>query len=230
MKFFFFYLLLLSLVIINISSRFTLTKRKYQTYLRRFWSWPTQKHNTPPNDEGRGATIYLDRHNVDCKTGALSGFHLQRVGGGKFKYDFTCIYPKDCKEPCQKKIEQIDKKKCKKISTPLNDLGNQFGKSTNYLDRHQLKCPVGFVMTQFHLQRKPPKIKYDYTCCPAKVKDCSAFNSKNSDFGDYANIYLDRQNIQTPSTDTQAITGFKLNTNYGAHAYTYTVSYCAVSG
>jgi len=229
MKFFYLTLLLITLLV-NISSRLRITKKRFTKYLNRFQDWPNHALATPDNDWGNSATIYLDRHNVDCGIGALASFQLKRPNAHKIKFDYKCILPKSCINDCQKNLEKIDGEKCKKLSTPANILGNETGKSINYLDRHTIKCPTGYVLTHFHLLRVPPKIKFDYTCCPATVKDCTTKNTTETDFVDYGIVYLERQNVEVPDIKTQALTGFKLHTDYGRHSYFYEMFYCTVIG
>jgi len=230
--------------------------RRYKTstarYLTRFsQSFTNIGKSTQVNDWGSGNTIYLDRHHINCGIGALTGFHYKRVGTPKFKYDYQCIEPKSCNKKCENKIKEKDKTRCKTHQTPLNDIVPEYGKATNYLDRHRLKCPVSYVLQSFRFARgKPPKVNlvskalqlfrlakkppgkayYHYTCCPAKLTNCKSFNTKDTSFGDFSTIYLDRQNVSVPDPKTQAITGFKLNTIYPKRGYTYTVDYCTVTG
>lgn len=207
------------------------SKRKYSNYLNRFRrDWPLQLKSTNANDWGNSATIFLDRHEVNCDIGAVTSFRLTRPKPDQISYNYKCIYPQNCKADCETAIKKLDTQKCIVKSTPVNDIGNEYGKSTNYLDRHYVKCDTGFVLTKFKFGRMPPKIKYDYTCCPAKVEACSSFNTGITDFGDYGSIYLDRQDLKAPDEKNQAITGFKLNTDYGKHGYSYTIDFCKVTG
>ena len=52
---------------------------------------------TPFNDDGRGNTVYLDRHNVACRDNyAVSRFRMVRNDkGDKVQYHFTCCTVKE---------------------------------------------------------------------------------------------------------------------------------------
>ena len=120
-------------------------------YLKRF-IFPVKKSSTKIGDYGKGKTIYLAEHKVDCGIGALSQFKLQRVGPPKLKYDYQCINPMKCDAACIKGIKAKDKKRCKVINTSNSNLSNKFdGNATNYLDRLKVACPVGMVITGFNL-------------------------------------------------------------------------------
>ena len=226
-------------IILTLFSCLICRKYKMSTarYLTRFsQSFPNISKSTEKS-WASGKTTYLERHHINCGIGALTGFHYQRVGKIRIKYDYQCIYPKSCNKKCQDKIKEKDKTRCKTHQTPLNNI-----KSTNYLDRHRLKCPVSYVLQSFRFARKPrasfhlrqhastPKGYFHYTCCPAKLTNCKSFNTKATSYGDFSTHYLDKQNVSVPDPKTQAITGFKLNTSYPKHGYTYTVDYCTVTG
>ena len=217
----------------------TSNQSQYSKYLNRFQHWPIKSLSTPANDWGNSATIYLDRHNINCGIGAINEFHYQRVGNLKFKYDYKCIMPKNCENNryCVQKTIDYDKKKCLKKTTKLNVIPSQAGRHVNYLDRHYVNCDApakgsnkGYVLTQFHLARKPPLIQYDYTCCPAKVSNYKTIYTTWTKFDNYGSIYLDRQVVKVPDPKNQAIVGFKLDVNYGKKTFRYTVNVVNVTG
>jgi hypothetical protein len=109
--------------------------------------------STPMNDDGGGNVIYLDRHDVNCGTGAaISKVRLQREwpSGKKYRYDYTCS-----------KVAGLGA--CVNHSTNGNEDG---GGNMVYLDRHDVKCKPGEVLTRFKVNRPTDKtIRYDYTCC-----------------------------------------------------------------
>lgn len=220
------------LVSITCSHKRTLSLNKY---LNRF-KWSVQKTSTRDNDFGNEATIYLDRHAPNCDIGAISQFHLQRAQSSgrwnRIRYDTWCIMPAGCNKRCPNTIRQIDRRYCQYKNTPPNDLGSWTGRSTNYLDRHYVKCPANTVLTSFQLVSnwRSHKINYRYRCCPAKVSNCRSYNTANQAYGDMGNIYLDRQWVKTPNINTQAITGFRLLANYSSRTFHYQVDYCTVVG
>ena len=109
------------------------------------------------NAEGGGASIFLDRHNVNCGAHPLTRFKLGRNGRGKYRYDFQCARAKHSG-------------KCRNTATKMNDEGNWWN---IYLDRHHPRCKNNEVMTQFKLSRignygrshPKGKFQYKYTCC-----------------------------------------------------------------
>lgn len=106
---------------------------------------------TPLNDEGGGALIYLDRHDVRCdNTQGISGMTLVRDGAGKYKYVYKCV-------PVPKLGNCVEKK------TPVNDID---GYSAIYLDRHNIKCDDKQVLNRIHLVNAGNnKVYYEYSCC-----------------------------------------------------------------
>ena len=122
------------------------------------------KHFTPLNDDGRGNTVYLDRHNIDCKNqGLISRIKLVRGGNAKkVGYKYTC------------KASGV--KSCSNQSTPWNDKGA--GKNV-YLDRHNVSCPSGKALKRVKLTRDGKgKYRYDYTCCFPGTTNKSAWPVK----------------------------------------------------
>jgi hypothetical protein len=102
------------------------------------------------NDWGEGNAIFLDRHTVDCGTKPITKFRLGRPTPSEIRYDYTCN-SKDVTGACRD------------VNTEWNDEGD--GKSI-YLDRHDVKCDAGEVITKFKLGRDGQgKYRYDYKCC-----------------------------------------------------------------
>ena len=106
--------------------------------------------HTPLNDDGKGNTIYLDRHNLECKNGLISKMRLTRGGKNKkIGFAYTC------------KASGV--KACTTHNTGWNDEGQ--GKNI-FLDRHNLKCAIGKSLKRVKLVRNGKgKYRYDYTCC-----------------------------------------------------------------
>ena len=122
------------------------------------------KHFTPLNDDGRGNTVYLDKHNIDCKNqGLISRIKLVRGGNAKkVGYEYTC------------KASGV--RSCSNHSTPWNDEGA--GKNI-YLDRHNVSCPPGKALKRVKLTRNGKgKYRYDYTCCLPGTTNKSAWPVK----------------------------------------------------
>ena len=111
------------------------------------------KKNTNSNNDGGGNTIYLDRHNVDCGKNPISSFKLNRPTKNTIQYNYSCSNFKPTG-------------KCTSNYTNWNDSG----KGLNiYLDRHNVNCPTGSVLTQFKLEtdhtNHPNQYRYKYNCC-----------------------------------------------------------------
>ena len=105
--------------------------------------------DTGSNDWGGGNTIFLDRHNVNCDKNPIAKFRLARPAGNQIRYDYTC--------------------NSKKVSGACRDVNTGWNQESNmniYLDRHDVKCNAGEVITQFKLNRDGKgKFRYDYKCC-----------------------------------------------------------------
>lgn len=106
---------------------------------------------TDANDWGGGNTIFLDRHNSECKPGqAMSRYHLSRPAGNKVQYEYNCTSVPDLV-------------KCSDRNTPWNDEGRG---NAIYLDRHDISCPADNLISKMHLVRDGRgKYRYDYRCC-----------------------------------------------------------------
>jgi hypothetical protein len=113
---------------------------------------PAGMHYTEWNDEGGGKAIYLDRHDVRCDAGeALARFHLQRSGGGNYRYEYRCVPAKSTGAVTS--------------NTGWNDDGRG---NAVFLDRHDVVCDEGKALTRFKLVRNPvnpAQYHYDYACC-----------------------------------------------------------------
>ena len=105
--------------------------------------------DTGSNDWGGGNTIFLDRHNVNCDKNPIAKFRLVRPAGDKIRYDYTC--------------------NSKQVSGACRDVNTGWNQESNmniFLDRHDVKCDTGEVITQFKLNRDGQgKFRYDYKCC-----------------------------------------------------------------
>lgn len=161
---------------------------------------------TPPNDWGGGNTIFLDRHHVDCETGALRSFHLYRPKTNQIAYEYVC----------QKDWEGKGRQ--------AKDTGwNVESSAAIFLDRHDVTCG-DFPIRDFRLVRSGNgKFRYDYGCSDKKHggacrKETTPWNDENP--GAFANIYLDRHH---PDCGNDVMTRFKLQRDgNGKYQYQYT--------
>jgi len=96
---------------------------------------------------------FLDRFDIACDTGeVLTGFALTGCGSGEVKYVYTCAATDG--------MEQVDTL----LDTGCND---GFDLGINYLDRHNVECPAGQVLTNFRFYDNncPGSDKmYNYNC------------------------------------------------------------------
>jgi len=164
---------------------------------------------TPANDWGRGNTIFLDRHHVDCETGALRSFHLYRPRGHQIAYEYIC----------QKDWEGKGRH--------AKDTGwNQESSAAIYLDRHDVNCGDKPIR-DFRLVRDGRgKFRYNYGCSDKKhsgkcTNKTTPWNDENR--GKYMNIFLDRHH---PNCGNDVMTRFKLQRN-GKGKYQYAYTCCA---
>ena len=105
---------------------------------------------TTPSDIGGGNTVLLDRHTIDCgKDGVIKQMRLNNLGDNTIQYEYNCL--------------KSDKPlTCTDHNTNYDLDGN--GRS-EYLDRHDIKCPSDKVLSKLKLTRNGDKYRYDYTCC-----------------------------------------------------------------
>jgi hypothetical protein len=170
---------------------------------------------------GSGNVIYLDKHDVRCGSGrVLTSFKLNRTGNN-IRYQRSCLKHPGVKSQTMNK------------ETSWN-LHNGSGGSTNYLDRHHVDCPTGFAIQRFQLKTSGSKIRYEYTCVAASLKNCNKVQTGKTDAGSsYENYYLDRQNVSVPRNN-QAMTGFRLLAHYkknpwykkDTQSYSYEITVC----
>lgn len=104
---------------------------------------------TAMNDTGGGRVEFLDRHNVNCNGYPIVQFQLRPGPGNTQQYAYKCGTTK---------LENIVNK-----STPseVNQDGN-----TDYLDRHNVVCPDGSMLTMFQLDTGGTRtaMHYNYAC------------------------------------------------------------------
>jgi len=221
------------LIGVSVSSSRATTSATTQ-YMNRF-TWPLRGTNTRDNHWGGGRTIYLDRHRSDCGIGAIAQFKYERRKDSgrkltRFRYSTMCIMPTNCVNKCPASIKRLDNTLCKWRKTRPNILGNWGGLSTNYLDRHYVKCPANHVLTNFKLVTQNRKVYYHFRCCPAKVLSCGSYNTPLKPYGNLSTASLGQQIVKVKNVRTQAMTGFRLLTNYSRKGCYYHVDYCTVKG
>ena len=165
-------------------------------------------------DGGVGNIFYLDRQDAKCSTGAMSYFQMHR-SGNNVRYYLSCL-------------------KSSAISDSATALYTGFNatsgkKCVNYLDRHNVVCPNGSVISGFKLERNPSntsQIRYRYYCKPAQTVCCNSFHSSKQDMGDKSIWYLDRQHIGMNDSKTHAMQQFRLRTSYNPDQMWYDYTMC----
>jgi hypothetical protein len=164
---------------------------------------------TTENDDGKGQTIFLDKHLVYCNPGQiLQRYHLFRPSVSTLSYEYTCTaYPAVGTEVIE-------------IQTPLNDI--DLASSNVYLDRHNVGCPEGYALQSFNLMRGGPnlsQIQYLYYCVRIALGGaCQSFETPeqwaHAGPGDFlSSYYLDRQYVNVPD-GPNAMQKFRLLSRY----------------
>jgi len=98
------------------------------------------------------------------------------------------------------------------------------GGNAIYLDRHNVQCPAGSVMSEFRLQRCSglTTYRYDYSFAVVNVHITKQYSTACSSDGGGNAIYLDRHNVQCPAGS--AISSFRLQRCSGLTTYRYDYS------
>ena len=165
-------------------------------------------------DGGTGSIYYLDRQNANCSSGAMSYFQLLR-SGNNIRYYLSCLKSSAISDSATEKY------------TGFNATSGK--KCVNYLDRHNVVCPNGSVISGFKLERNPSntsQIRYRYYCKPAQTVCCNSFHSSKQDMGDKSIWYLDRQHIGMNDSKTHAMQQFRLRTSYNPDQMWYDYTMC----
>jgi len=186
-------------------------------------STKSYNHFTPIYDSGDGSIFFLDKHDVDCKSSALQGFHLDRPNNNdKINFQYKC-----------KNVFAVSKKDTYKDTTKWTTIANNEKDSANLLENLAVKCKETYALQRFKLIRNPKdnkQIAYEFRC--AKFKGDPAFCSNGQTLPTMAGIekktlFLELQTVMTENS--QVLTEFKLNTKNtedGGVNYTYTYKAC----
>jgi len=167
---------------------------------------------TEPSFNGNGNNQWLDRHDINCKNGALTGFQLFNLEGDKMKYKFSCL-PLESTN-IEKDIINLETK-------------FEYNLDLNYLDRHKIHCPENYALRSFkQFNNQEEKTKYKYTCVKAKLLNCVDKRSEVT-FAAWKKgvMELAKQNIRTSDIKWKVLTKIKLNNrndNSGLKSYSYT--------
>lgn len=182
------------------------------------------------NDYGEGNIWYLDRHDINCDKGVVQGFHLQ-TQPNLIRYNYKC---RDIPNVDNSIRVTKETQKGPILYTGLAKVARPYW-STQFLDRHYVKCDEGFALEKFKLMRNGEEIYYQFNCAKVnKYGNCRTINSVESLGGPKGGIstgynyitttnYLDRQ--QVFCSDNQFFTGFRLSTRYTDDSAFYTYYY-----
>jgi hypothetical protein len=125
---------------------------------------PQRMVRTDPNDDGAGSIFFLDRHSVYCDKGeAMQGFKLSTYPNNKIGYILRC-----------QKHSAVSSTDSYEDQTPWNDTDNDSNSSSQYLDRHYLKCKEGYGIQQFKFLRHEKMIRYWYKCVKVSSEKCES--------------------------------------------------------
>lgn len=132
--------------------------RRYQ-YVYTCCTMPIQCHDyyKKTSYNGDKNALMLDKHNVECANDDfIRAFHLGRnVEHSRIQYRYHC-----CNMTGVHKDTYVD-------STPWNTEG---GGDATYLNRHHVKCKLGYGLTKFQLKRDGQgSYRYEFKCAKVSV-------------------------------------------------------------
>ncbi|CAC5354867.1 unnamed protein product [Mytilus coruscus] len=164
------------------------------------------------NDAGKGDTVYLDRHRLDCEGpgNVINMFKLERSGSNpnQIRYKYKC---------CRHTGAACD------TGRVLNGFTTDGGKGeVIYLDRQRVSCFNG-LLNEFKLSRNTGggSYRYEYNCCFLHSRlSCQSQSTKETDEGNLTSFYLDRQTVAC--SGGQFLQSFQLKRNNGRLRYDIT--------
>jgi hypothetical protein len=105
---------------------------------------------------------------------------------------------------------------------------NQYDPSKIYLDRHNVKCEDGYVLSGFHFQRDNNRCRYEARCVKSNLPlKCYPKRTESSDIGDYIS-YLSSQSV-SGCGENEAIQQFHFNRE-GSNRMYYDYTCCSQEG
>lgn len=122
-----------------------------------FLSSTTTRKNTPYSDNP-GDIRFLDKHNLDCGSGAMTRFRMN-TNGDKSSYEYDC-----------KALKNSSNKVCRTVETDWSGGSNNLA----MLNKLDVKCMENESITQFQILNGANFGKWDdwnkyrYTCCRTK--------------------------------------------------------------
>lgn len=151
-----------------------------------FPSLTAEQLTTPWNQEG-GFNYFFDRHDVACPASSgMSQFHYARDGRGNFQEQYTC-----------QKAGDIG------ATTSHVTAATTGGNLMDGFNNHDMKCPAGSVINQWHMHRpSSSQIAFDYKCAPVPaLGTCTKHSTPGQTHGNGLTMYLDRHNVSCPNNE-----------------------------
>lgn len=154
------------------------------------------KKDTGCLNEDSGNIFTLLNHEVKCGNNEFIHYFNFKRENGNTHYVYDCIYNHTMTNNCQTKL------------TFWDDTYPDKYKSIMYLDRHNVACPDNTLMRSFKLQQNGTKIRYNYTCCEAPIKQCTDLETPWGDTDKGRVYFLDKMKVDAEGR--RGINRFKL--------------------
>ena len=172
---------------------------RYDGYL---WSY------TSSNYGDTSKLIYLDRHDVDCGSDAISYFRMERPSSSNIRYKVKC--------------RKVGSEGAKVVDSYTEANGQFYGPKVHYIDRQPwAQCRDTYALTGFKVQnRGSDNVRYQIQCkkwdgyqanCESKQTGSSYIRKKEI-------YYLDRFKLDCGS---KVMTGFRARGSGGTVYYDY---------
>ncbi len=165
--------------------------------------------NTPANDDGEGAIVYLDRHDVECPVShVLQGFDVFRPTDRTISIKYRCIR-------LQTLTDGVGDYSASTGWT--NDFNNLISRkfSADRIQHIPVACNNNYALKSFKLESRTTlftEIRFKYVCTPLKMINCSSDSTSERDCYDGQNFTL--SNVGFFLGSFNVLTGFKLDVSY----------------
>jgi len=162
-----------------------------------------------------GELYYLDRHPVNCGSGAVSYFKLARQGGDNVAMRFSCVVADGITGPNSNK------------STNWKGFG-LFASTKKVVDyhHHNVECPAGTVISYFRQGRSGSNLNFGYTCRKANLICCQNRSTPENEAGSL--FYLDRHDVGNWKSTTHALQRWKIDINSNASRFKFSYRTCKI--
>lgn len=189
-------------VIVELEGTNYLNIAEVQVFGEKLGPPPPVSKQTNPDEDGGGNMVYLDRHKLSCGASGISQFQLKRQGGNKIYYGYECSQTASTDRQSQ-----------------FTALSSDGGGDTRYLDRHAISCNNKPIKA-FKLLRNNDhdEVRYLYKCGSQTLFGPTTNYTHWNTFSK-SNWYLDRHNVECPSS--QVLSFVRLETNWGSKKMRY---------